>query len=93
MLRITVDKKEYDIALIPVDSGITKEPHHICAYVILKGKRIKEYMDLDCCTYKEGYVYGIDTAHFDNMKMTIEEKEIDAIKQIKLLIKSYNNKS
>ena len=45
---------------------------------------------MDFCTFHEGNVYGIDTNHGHNMNMTLDERYVDAKKQIKALIKHYN---
>ena len=41
-------------------------------------------------TYNEGDVYGVDTAHLRNEKMTIDEKIQDARSQIKVMIVVHN---
>ena len=44
-------------------------------------------------TYRDGEVIGVDTAHFYNLKMTLEEKQIDAEEQMKCLIEDYRDKA
>lgn len=41
-------------------------------------------------TYEEGDVYGIDTAHLYNERMTIQEKIVDARRQILDMIHTHN---
>lgn len=91
--EIIVNKKKYTISLIPLGIPTSKDKSMKwwCAYVILKGKKIKKSYNLMCCTYKEKNVYGIDTNHLHNMSMSYEEKYKDAIRQIKMLIKSYED--
>lgn len=95
MERIQIDKKNYDIGLtingshLPKNLSISDEPRWICAYVILK-RTNKDYTEFANCTYREDNVYGVDTAHSYNDKMTLEEKRQDAIKQIRKVIKAVN---
>lgn len=84
MKRIVVNGKKYDISFKNVENKWW------CAYVILKGKKIKNYTVLGNCTYREEDVYGVDTAHAYNSKMTFDEKKEDAERQIRNVIKDYN---
>lgn len=81
--EIEVEGKSYDVMIVWRGS-------HYCAYVTLKDKEIKDYMDLGNCTYQNDNVFGVDTAHYYNFEMTAEQKKEDAIEQIKDLIKEYN---
>lgn len=92
--RITIDNKEYDIALCPL--GLEHKNHNIqawiCAYVILPKWKSEESPEscLSYCTYYNDGVYGIDTNHLHNNGMSLEEKQKDAIMQITELIKDFN---
>ena len=43
--------------------------------VKLKGKKVKNHLDLDNCTYNLKDVYGIDTNNFDNV---MKHEKIDS---------------
>ena len=61
------------------------------AYVYFEGIELRDeysYMDFSYCTYNEDNVWGIDTNHLFNDRMTLEEKYRNAEEQIKSLIKS-----
>jgi len=90
IIEIKINKKSYIIAIKKVESRSNHFTDWFCAYVILKGKKIIDSDVLSYCTYRDGNIFGIDTAHFWNEKQTEEEKFEDAIKQITCLIKSYN---
>ena len=60
--------------------------NHFCAYVYLPFPKEKEY----CYeTFRHGKTIGIDTNHWNNEKMSIDEKREDAIKQIQEVIDEY----
>lgn len=91
IVRKKIEGKNYDITLIKVISLIKLSyiDDYILAYVYLD-KNVKR--ELSCCTYHHGNIYGIDTAHYYNTKMTLEQKESDAVRQITELIKDYGRK-
>ena len=62
---------------------------YINAYVYIQG--IGKYSDknLDYPSYRQRRYIGVDTAHANNDGMTLEEREKDAIEQIKRCIKCY----
>ena len=85
--KIIVNNKEYFITLIRL--GVPKDKFNItgeliCAYVYLDNPI--DNSDWSDWTYHEGNVYGVDTAHWHNNEMTLDEKREDAIKQITELI-------
>jgi len=104
MKRIIVNSKPHDIAIIPIHLKTGQREHrHYCAYVILEEWKRKPDDEppnlsepesiLSCCTYYEKGVYGIDTAHHFNERMTAKEKFEDAIRQITGLIKDYDRRT
>ena len=67
---------------------------YYCAYVYLPKLSHKMYSEGlgNECTYCKGKVAGVDTAHYYNDNMTLEQKFEDAMRQIKTVIKDYNKK-
>ncbi len=87
--KITI--KGFDVELHLVDVGLklkdTGLTNWYCAYVTF-AYTLKDSYGSE--TFREvedkGVVIGIDTAHFYNINMSMEEKEIDAINQITEII-------
>lgn len=69
-----------------LECKLLKSSRWVSAYVYLENKRRR---NLFYETYREGNVIGIDTGHYWNWEMTLEEKYKDAERQITELIKDY----
>ena len=68
---------------------IYKTSTHITAYSEIKGSKILNLEKLNgSCTYQEGDVFGVDTAHHYQSDYSMEEKTISAINQIISVIES-----
>ena len=79
----------FDVTFLKLKLG---EREWITAYV-----RFDEPLNRDDYGYvqetlNDGEVYGIDTAHYHNEKMTIEEKFLDAEDQIRRMILAHEGK-
>lgn len=89
--KIKVNKKEYLITILRLGGRIRQEGYWYTAYVYLNNPNLKE-QDLHHCTFHVKNTYGVDTDHYYNEEMTLEEKFKDAMFQIKELIKSSQKK-
>lgn len=78
--KIRVGEKDYFITILEIRD-------YYCAYVYLDGEE-KDICGLDNCTYNEGKVHGVDTAHYWNMNQSKEERLDDVRNQIRELILS-----
>lgn len=86
--KIKINKQDYYITIIEIECSIG---NYYTAYVYLDNANFDDDL-LSNCTFHQDNIYGVDTMHYYNQVMKIEEKYDDAIRQIKELIKSYNKK-
>lgn len=87
---LTIEKIEgYDVTFVKIEASYNT---WITAYVRFDNPLNREDYEYPVETYHEGNVYGIDTAHLRNDKMTIEEKIIDAKVQIAEMILIHDGK-
>jgi len=77
------DVEGYDVTFMILKST---DNEWITAYVRLTNLEEDEYQ---CETYRDGEVVGVDTVHYHNRKMSLDQKRIDAEEQITTLINYY----
>ena len=81
--------KGFDVELVKINHNVDTIGDYYCAYVNLTGSKILCDRFLNHPTYRKDDTVGVDTAHYRNTKMSIDEKMRDALQQIEEVIHKY----